>query len=63
MEHSVKSYIDMNEVLEYTMLNDFMLGAGNKPNPVHIEKSPGRNEPCPCGSGKKYKKCCMLRKK
>ena len=22
------------------------------------EKEPGRNEPCPCGSGKKYKKCC-----
>ncbi|MDO5640257.1 MAG: SEC-C metal-binding domain-containing protein [Neisseria sp.] len=20
----------------------------------------GRNDPCPCGSGKKYKKCCML---
>ncbi len=20
---------------------------------------PGRNEPCPCGSGKKYKKCCL----
>ena len=20
--------------------------------------SPGRNDPCPCGSGKKYKKCC-----
>ncbi|MDE2758663.1 MAG: SEC-C metal-binding domain-containing protein [Acidobacteriota bacterium] len=20
----------------------------------------GRNEPCPCGSGKKYKKCCAL---
>ncbi|MBE0664154.1 MAG: SEC-C domain-containing protein [Bacteroidales bacterium] len=20
----------------------------------------GRNEPCPCGSGKKYKKCCMV---
>ncbi|MEJ2040503.1 MAG: SEC-C metal-binding domain-containing protein [Desulfosarcinaceae bacterium] len=19
----------------------------------------GRNDPCPCGSGKKYKKCCM----
>ncbi|MBI2066605.1 MAG: preprotein translocase subunit SecA [Deltaproteobacteria bacterium] len=25
--------------------------------PVHVEKV-GRNEPCPCGSGKKYKKCC-----
>ena len=23
----------------------------------------GRNEPCPCGSGKKYKKCCLLRNK
>jgi uncharacterized protein YecA (UPF0149 family) len=21
-----------------------------------------RNAPCPCGSGKKYKKCCLLRK-
>ncbi|RYZ84342.1 MAG: DUF1186 domain-containing protein, partial [Proteobacteria bacterium] len=24
-------------------------------NPVKI----GRNDPCPCGSGKKYKKCCL----
>ena len=23
-------------------------------------KKPGRNDPCPCGSGKKYKKCCLL---
>jgi uncharacterized protein len=22
-------------------------------------KKPGRNDPCPCGSGRKYKKCCM----
>jgi hypothetical protein len=22
----------------------------------------GRNEPCPCGSGKKYKRCCALKK-
>lgn len=25
--------------------------------PVHVQKKPGRNDPCPCGSGKKYKKC------
>ncbi|MBR9917970.1 preprotein translocase subunit SecA [bacterium] len=25
--------------------------------PVRSEKKPGRNDPCPCGSGKKYKKC------
>ena len=26
--------------------------------PVTREKKVGRNDPCPCGSGKKYKKCC-----
>jgi preprotein translocase subunit SecA len=26
--------------------------------PIVSEKKVGRNEPCPCGSGKKYKKCC-----
>jgi preprotein translocase subunit SecA len=25
--------------------------------PVHVEKTPGRNDPCFCGSGKKYKLC------
>ena len=29
-----------------------------KPEPVKTERKPGRNDPCPCGSGKKYKKCC-----
>jgi uncharacterized protein len=24
-----------------------------------MHKKPGRNDPCPCGSGKKYKQCCM----
>ncbi len=32
--------------------------AGEKQAPVHVEKKVGRNEPCPCGSGKKYKNCC-----
>ena len=25
--------------------------------------NPGRNDPCPCGSGKKYKKCCLAKEK
>ncbi|WP_340114234.1 preprotein translocase subunit SecA [Maribellus mangrovi] len=29
----------------------------SKPQPVTVEKRVGRNEPCPCGSGKKYKHC------
>ncbi|MBB1271925.1 MULTISPECIES: PBPRA1643 family SWIM/SEC-C metal-binding motif protein [Psychromonas] len=30
----------------------------NKPVTTRFEKMPARNEPCVCGSGKKYKKCC-----
>jgi len=29
----------------------------SKPQPVKVEKRVGRNDPCPCGSGKKYKQC------
>jgi preprotein translocase subunit SecA len=28
-----------------------------KHEPIRVERTPGRNEPCPCGSGKKYKHC------
>ena len=27
--------------------------------PVSLLSAAGRNDPCPCGSGKKYKKCCL----
>lgn len=30
----------------------------SKQNPIINNDKVGRNEPCPCGSGKKYKKCC-----
>lgn len=30
----------------------------NPPEPIKATIEPGRNDPCPCGSGKKYKKCC-----
>ncbi len=32
--------------------------APGKPQPIRVDKKVGRNDPCPCGSGKKYKKCC-----
>ena len=41
-----------------------MPGADEAPRPPPVEpihrasKDIGRNDPCPCGSGKKYKKCC-----
>lgn len=34
--------------------------AAAKPKPIKNKASKlGRNDPCPCGSGKKYKKCCL----
>ncbi len=30
----------------------------SRPESVVVEKTPGRNDPCSCGSGKKFKKCC-----
>ena len=36
-------------------------GPGDKPPTVkRINKKVGRNDPCPCGSGKKYKQCCGI---
>ena len=35
-------------------------GGRARQRPVRVEKV-GRNDPCPCGSGKKYKKCCALK--
>ncbi len=35
-----------------------LLEEGGKATYVHTERKVGRNDPCPCGSGKKYKKCC-----
>ena len=32
--------------------------ADRKVSPIRTEKKVGRNDPCPCGSGKKYKNCC-----
>ena len=34
-----------------------------KKQPVRKEQKVGPNDPCPCGSGKKYKKCCMQKDK
>lgn len=30
-----------------------------RPEPIRAAPRVGRNDPCPCGSGKKYKKCCL----
>jgi SWIM/SEC-C metal-binding protein len=44
-----------SEQTEDTVELDMLL---NKPKSIIVEKTPTRNDPCLCGSGKKYKKCC-----
>ena len=31
----------------------------SKPQPIRVTPQPGRNEPCPCDSGRKFKHCCL----
>ena len=45
-------FADGNEDLDVMALGDQPMQT-----PVRVEKTPGRNEPCFCGSGKKYKLC------
>ena len=42
-----------------TSRNDLVTTGGEPTSnaPVHVDKKVGRNDPCPCGSGKKYKNC------
>jgi preprotein translocase subunit SecA len=50
--------LDMSRY-ETSRRNEIMAGnqERQKPQPVKVEKKVGRNEPCPCGSGKKFKHC------
>jgi len=55
-EHSFIAEITVDaDKEENTLELDVLL---NKPKTTTFEKMPNRNDPCSCGSGKKYKKCC-----
>ncbi|MBR4029505.1 MAG: preprotein translocase subunit SecA [Alistipes sp.] len=54
-----KSKIDVNKLQASRMAAAAQAGQGDrgKTAPIKVDKSVGRNDPCPCGSGKKYKHC------
>ena len=69
IEEDVTKYILKAEVNEEAELKRKQVAKGEamqandgkqkiKAQPKQVEKV-GRNEPCPCGSGKKYKNCCL----
>ncbi len=41
------------------MYQRYLRRIGRAPAPGAVQVKVGRNDPCPCGSGKKYKKCCL----
>ena len=54
MDKQINEFRTMRTMLsQYDLANDLLLKT----------QKPGRNDPCPCGSGKKYKKCCGRSKK
>lgn len=38
---------------------DVSIASAEHAETYHAGPKAGRNDPCPCGSGKKYKKCCL----
>ena len=66
--YSVKDQVfDHHERSEFAKIKGewrFIDGKIIGPQPIRREEPRiGRNDPCPCGSGLKYKKCCMLKAK
>ncbi len=71
-EHSAPVFEKMADCLrmgrpasDYRVIEQVKRQAQAAPRPQQTQSarpaSAGRNDPCPCGSGKKYKKCCMKR--
>ena len=57
--HQNREKVDMNKLQASREAAAAAAGQAekSKPSPVQVEKKVGRNELCPCGSGKKYKHC------
>ena len=58
-ERQQKAKVDVNKLQASRMAAAAAAGQAekSKPAPIKVEKKVGRNDPCPCGSGKKYKHC------
>ena len=56
----LKEILEVSELMYLSTCNrvEFVLYDDNELNNQHINKDISRNAPCPCGSGKKYKRCC-----
>ncbi|WP_025640855.1 preprotein translocase subunit SecA [Schnuerera ultunensis] len=65
MNHSIQEdtvkylyHVESPEKMERKRVAEPLNTGGKSQQPIVKKKKIGRNDPCPCGSGKKYKKCC-----
>jgi uncharacterized protein len=56
-KHSLPAFNKLARTIE-TENHQRMIAERQKARAVHLGANIGRNDPCPCGSGKKFKKCC-----
>ncbi len=56
LKAEIRQNIERKEVVKKQITNDTEEGGSKQP--VKKKDKVGRNDPCPCGSGKKYKNCC-----
>ncbi|ERJ11424.1 preprotein translocase subunit SecA [Haloplasma contractile] len=56
----IKSNLQREQVAKPTKATSGKEETNQKKKPIVKKDKVGRNDPCPCGSGKKYKKCCGL---
>jgi uncharacterized protein YecA (UPF0149 family) len=57
-QHELEEFANRTRPKDEVEAEKEMIKKTEKVPPVHADATPGRNDPCPCGSGKKYKKCC-----
>jgi uncharacterized protein YecA (UPF0149 family) len=54
--------VEEKRAFQNEYFNEFIRPMNIPPTPSQMKRRPpriGRNEPCPCGSGIKFKKCCL----
>ncbi|MFA6034606.1 MAG: SEC-C metal-binding domain-containing protein, partial [Myxococcota bacterium] len=60
-EEERQTEVEQYKPKQRTMYTGAPEGGESKPQPIKKAAKVGRNDPCPCGSGQKYKKCCLAK--
>ena len=63
MEYALIENLQREEQAKVTGTNAGADETAKRKPVVNKDKKVGRNDPCPCGSGKKYKYCCGMNEK